>query len=286
MKLGFIANHKKITEISPFFQELLLWLQVNRVNFFFEKEFGQLMKVADNIALLPFSDLVEKADIIVTLGGDGTILSTAREIAFREKPILGFHLGNLGFLAELTRKSYQDKLSKVLDGEYILDKRMVIQARITFPDETLTYYALNDIVISKGTFPRMIRYLVEVDNEMMNSYYADGLIIATPTGSTAYNLSANGPILMPDMDALIINPICPHSLSHRPVVISANRSLTIHFTDVDEGTHITADGQIFKTVSPDCVVNISKAPFTVQLVRPKDSNYFQVLRKKLLWGGL
>jgi NAD+ kinase len=286
LKLGFIANHQKIAEISVFFDELTQWLQDQKVSFFFEEEFGRLMQTKKDILLYPFAELVQKADIIVTLGGDGTILSTAREIGFREKPILGFHLGNLGFLAELTRSSYQQKLERVLKGEYILDKRMVIQAKISFPDETMVYYALNDIVISKGTFPRMIRYTVQIENDVMNNYYADGLIISTPTGSTAYNLSANGPILMPDMDALIINPICPHSLSHRPVVLSANRTLTIHFTDVDEGTHITADGQIFKTINPDCVVNICKAPFTVQLVRLNDSNYFQVLRTKLLWGGL
>ncbi|HDR04946.1 MAG TPA: NAD(+)/NADH kinase [Candidatus Marinimicrobia bacterium] len=285
MKFGFIANHQKIKEISTFYDELIQWLEKNKVSYFFEEQFAKLLEFRQPIPLYPFSELVEKADIIVTLGGDGTILSTAREIGFLEKPILGFHLGNLGFLAELTRKTYQEKLKNVLNGDYVLDKRMVIQAKICFSGETLIYHALNDIVISKGTFPRMIRYTVEVEAELINRYYADGLIVATPTGSTAYNLSANGPILMPDIDAFVINPICPHSLTNRPVVLSANRTLTIRFTDVDEGTHITADGQVFKPVTPDCVVQICKAPFTVQLVRQKDSSYFQVLRSKLLWGS-
>lgn len=284
MKFGIIANRQKVTEIRAFFGEFLTWLKDQPVEFFLEKEFSQIIDPECVHQAYELLDLVEKCDMIITLGGDGTILSTARAISFKEKPILGFHLGNLGFLAELTQTTYKQKLAQVIHGDYELDKRMVLQADISGNSSLTTYYALNDIVISKGTYPRMIRFSVNIGQNFMNSYYADGLIIATPTGSTAYSLSSSGPILTPDLNALVVNPICPHSLTNRPTVVSADTPVHITFIDISEGTHVTADGQVFQTIDKTTQITIRKAPFKVNLVRMKNCNYFEVLHTKLGWG--
>ena len=287
MHIGIIANLDKLDQILPLFREFSAWLADKDVHLVLENKFHQKLSDAGNgITETAGSnkELIDNSDLIITFGGDGTMLSTVRKIKDSHTPILGFHLGKLGFLAQLTRKNYKEKMAQLLEGKYHIEDRMILEAKVEHPDRNYSMYALNDIVISKGNTPRMIRFHINVDGHIMNSYNSDGIIIATPTGSTAYSLSASGPILTPDLNAVVVNPICPHSLTNRPIVIHADKDIEIVFTEIDMESHITADGQHFFPLDIQSKIHIAKAPFSVKFIRLEGSDFFQVLHSKLGWG--
>lgn len=287
MKLGIIVNIDKISQVMPLFQEFNSWIQDKNVDLILHTNFYELVLENEqpHIHSAEYDELIRESDVILTFGGDGTMLSTVRRIHDADKPILGFHLGKLGFLAQLTLNNYREKIEKLLSGDYDVEERIILEAQVVHPDESYLMYALNDIVISKGNTPRMVRFRILVDGKVMNHYHSDGIIIATPTGSTAYSLSASGPILTPDLNALVINPICPHSLTNRPIVINANRLIEMDFQSLDNGSHITADGQNFFPLSPKSKIHIRKADFSVKLIRVQGNDFFQVLHNKLGWGA-
>ncbi|MGD9851238.1 MAG: NAD(+)/NADH kinase [Nitrospirales bacterium] len=225
-----------------------------------------------------------EADLLIVLGGDGTMLSGARLVERRSLPILGVNMGGLGFLTETTFEDLPKALTKIVAGEFQLDTRLMLHVELHREGKVIeTYSALNDMVISKGHLARMIATKVWVDQAFMTNLRGDGLLVATPTGSTAYSLSAGGPILDPRLEVLLINPICPHTLSHRPFLASSQAPVTIELTS-PEGAMATIDGQIGTEMSQGDMVKIRASPHRTQLIRFPDRNYFEVLRSKLKWG--
>lgn len=281
---GILVNTGKIREIRPVLIDFCEYLTQKNVVFALEESIGDKIPELAYAVSLSRRELLDYSRVIITIGGDGTILNAARLIGNKEIPILGFHMGELGFLAELSRYDYKDKMDQILSGHVHLDNRMVLHSEIRNGKDCTCEYALNDFVLFKGLSPRMMTLTVEIDEFFMNTYQADGLIISSPTGSTAYSLSSSGPILTPDVPAIIINPICPHTLSQRPMVIDANRMIRITFEQVPQGAYLTADGQHVEKLSRKAEILIRKSDHRVKLIRCEDYNYFDVLRHKLNWG--
>ncbi|MEC9377248.1 MAG: NAD(+)/NADH kinase [Candidatus Neomarinimicrobiota bacterium] len=229
-------------------------------------------------------DEIGVLDFMLVLGGDGTFLSMARAIQHRQIPILGIHLGDLGFLAKVTLKDLFIRLGQVVDGDFILEKCMMVRASINKNGKMIHHIGLNDFVLSNGESHRMLSAKVKVNQQLVGRYTADGLIIATPTGSTAYSLSAGGPIVAPAVDSLVITPISAHSLTSRPLVVPADSTIVLEFPNTEESILFIADGQIHESLDPSCVVEITKADYNVSLIDFKDCDYFQTLRTKMGWG--
>ena len=222
-------------------------------------------------------------ELIIVLGGDGTLLSVARIAHLHEVPILAVNLGSLGFITEVALPEMYQTLEVVLKGEYTTEKRMLLSAALYRDNELVrSDFALNDVVINKSA-ARIVNLEVRVGSQYMTSYRADGLIIATPTGSTAYSLSAGGPILHPAMNALLLCPICPFALTNRPIVVPDLSVLQVQLT-TDEEVQVTLDGQIGFTMSRNDYLEVQQAPTPVRLVQAPGKNYYQILRKKLHWG--
>jgi NAD+ kinase len=236
---------------------------------------------------LPEPDLARRADLIVVLGGDGTLLSIARFVGERETPILGVNLGSLGFLTQATMEEARSSVERVLDGDYSVDRRITLEADIADAEGALkqktALTALNDLVIHKRQLGRLLELDVIADGQNFCSYRADGLIVATPTGSTAYALSAGGPIIFPTLEVVVLAPICPHTLSNRPVVLPDSCALEIHVHTSDHDAMLTADGQEVVSLGARDRVIIGKGGNSVALVRSSHS-YFEIWRNKLRWG--
>lgn len=223
-------------------------------------------------------------DFMLVLGGDGTFLSLARAMENLKTPILGIHLGGLGFLAKVTKEDLFTRLKQVASGDYILEKRMLAHATIHKNGEKINHVGLNDFVLSNGESHRMLNATIHVNNQLVGNYKADGLIIATPTGSTAYSLSAGGPIVTPTVDSLILTPVSAHTLTSRPLVVPANSKIMLSFQGTDELILFIADGQIHETFDPSSQVEITKSDFQINLIDFEDCDYFQTLRTKMGWG--
>ena len=221
---------------------------------------------------------------MLVLGGDGTFLSLARVINNYKTPILGIHLGDLGFLAKVTLPDLFNRLNQVVNGDYEIEKRILLRAEIHKSRENVARFALNDIVICNGASHRMLKASVRVDGHRVCEYSSDGLIIATPTGSTAYSLSAGGPIITPKVDSLIITPTAPHSLTSRPLVVPASSNIVIQFADTNDSVQFIADGQLIDMLNNTSQISISKSQNTVNLIDFSDTDYFETLRRKMGWG--
>jgi NAD+ kinase len=221
----------------------------------------------------------------VVLGGDGTLLSVARLVDGLGVPILGVNLGGLGFLTATTQEALFPTLEAVLNGHYAAEERMVLAATHTRGGQVLAeYLALNDVVIARGALGRLIDLEISVDGQMVTAYRADGLIIASPTGSTAYNLSAGGPILFPTMDAVVLTPISPHALTNRPIVLSGTARLEVSLLTDSPDVVLSLDGQPGLSLTLKDVIGVQRAGARIRLIRDPQKTYFQVLRTKLKWG--
>src|SRR5580658_4234940 len=217
--------------------------------------------------------------------GDGTLLSAARALGNHKVPILAVNLGGLGFLTSVTLDELYPLLEQVVAGKHRTSERMMLDAEILRADQPgERQCALNDAVANKAALARMLDFDVHVDGNHVGRYRADGLVVATPTGSTAYSLAAGGPIIDPDLDAFVITPICPHMLTNRPLVVPDTARIDLDFTAADEPVYITLDGQIGFQLKPQDRVRITKSKSRVALVRPPSKTYFEVLRSKLKWG--
>jgi NAD+ kinase len=245
--------------------------------------------VAEKIGAEPVSrsDLAERADLIVVLGGDGTLLSVARLAAPRATPILGVNLGGLGFLTEVTVKEAKTYLARVLAGDYKVDRRLTLESIVIRAEASSRgaerFTAVNDVVLNRGPLGHMLFLDVTANRQPFCSYRSDGLIIATPTGSTAYALSAGGPILFPTLAAMVLAPICPHTLSHRPVVLPDSFEIEVRVMASDHDATLTVDGQESALLGPDDSVRIRRGRHGVALVRSPHP-YFEIWRDKLRWG--
>jgi NAD+ kinase len=232
-------------------------------------------------------ELAENIDLIVVLGGDGTMLGAARLVGARQIPVLGVNFGWLGYLTEFTLDELFPTLDGMREGKFSLDHRMLLDVSLTRDGKVLAFHrALNDAVVNKGVPVRMIELECYIDGMFVNSFRADGMIIATPTGSTAYSLSAGGPIVYPSMDAILLTPICPHMLSNRPVVVSGESVIEIVFKRASDGLVLTIDGQLGIGLMPDDRITLGRSKTTFDVVRPTNRNYFEVLRTKLKWGTM
>ena len=224
-------------------------------------------------------------DLIVVLGGDGTMISTARLTGDREVLVLGINYGSLGYLTEFRIEEMFPALEAILEGSYQVDRRVMLDVEHWREEEKIaTGRVLNDVVINKAALARIIEIEVNLNNLYVNSFRADGLIVSTPTGSTAYNLSAGGPILYPSMNAVVLTPICPFTLTNRPIVIPDNAEINLQLKNENEGVVLTLDGQIGYQMQAKDKVLIRKSATTFNLVQPQNRNYFDVLRNKLKWG--
>lgn len=228
--------------------------------------------------------IAKEADLLIVLGGDGTMLNGARLVEQRGIPILGVNMGGLGFLTEVNFDDLPTALEKVFAGKCQLDKRLMLKIQLQRGDQIIgTYSALNDVVVSKGHLARMIATKIWVNHAFMTNLRGDGLIVATPTGSTAYSLSAKGPILDPRLEVLLINPICPHTFSHRPFLAPGNVPITIELTS-QEPAMATIDGQVGAEMLTGDLVHVQASDHRSQLIRFPERSYFEVLRTKLKWG--
>jgi len=233
-----------------------------------------------------WTDIPARADLIIVLGGDGTILSVARSAHPFNVPILGVNLGTLGFLAEVTLTDLYDVLDSVLNGRFEYENRMLLNACLWRDKKKVgDYHVLNDVVINKGALARIVNLKVQVNSQYMTSYRADGLIISTPTGSTAYSLSAGGPIIHPSMDALVLSPICPFTLTNRSIVIPDQSIIQVEFATENENVRVTFDGQHGCDMFQGDVMEVKKAETSIQMIQAPGKNYYQTLRNKLHWGS-
>ena len=238
----------------------------------------------NNFEYASAEEIASKVDIVVSMGGDGTLLSTARNVGTTGTPILGINLGSLGFLTQLTPQQLVPALELILQGKYVLKERMHLKADVDGHETIETPYALNDIVLDNGPVARILDINLKVDGEDVVTYKADGLIISTPTGSTAYNLAVGGPIMHPDLEAMIASPISPFSLTTRPMIFPPD--VLMELTVVTEGRHaiLTLDGQVMIRLHNGEHVRISRANFRSKMVTFPETSYYKLLKSKLHWG--
>ncbi|MBI4587647.1 MAG: NAD(+)/NADH kinase [Candidatus Rokubacteria bacterium] len=281
-RVGIVAkvDRPEARQVVP---RLVEWLTNRGKQVLLEKETAEL--VAHPGTAIRKSDLPAQADLLIVLGGDGTLLSMARLVGDLGVPILGVNLGGLGFLTATTQGELFPTLDALFRGEMMVEDRMLLAAQVLRQDERLTgYVALNDVVITKSAMSRIITLAVSVEGQYATGYRADGLIISTPTGSTAYCLSAGGPIVYPTMDAVVLTPICSHTLTNRPIVLPANLRIEIALLTEQQEVMLTLDGQVGLALRERDVVEVRRAAPRIRLVRDPQRHFFSVLRTKLKWG--
>ncbi|HTG94095.1 MAG TPA: NAD(+)/NADH kinase [Pyrinomonadaceae bacterium] len=229
--------------------------------------------------------LAQEVDLVLVLGGDGTMIATARMIRDSDVPVLGVNFGGLGYLAEFRIEELHSALEAILAENYRLDKRVMLSVELLRGHESITKNrVLNDVVINKSALARIIEIEAYFNQQFVNSFRADGLIVSTPTGSTAYNLSAGGPVIFPSMNAIVITPICPFTLSNRPIVVPDDADIELRLKTDKEDVALTLDGQVGFALQVEDRVMIKKSNTTFKLIQPANRNYFDVLRDKLRWG--
>jgi NAD+ kinase len=286
MTIGIVANINKENVLKAI-PALLKKFQNSEVDYLLgstlyeKKEFFDIK--INKTCFMDIDKLCKQSDIIISIGGDGTMLATAYKAHLHDKPVLGINLGKLGFLAEANFEEIDKVIEEIKKGRHKIDKRMVIESSCCMHNvEKL--YAINDIVIDKGGWPKMIELTIMVDGEYVTTFSADGLIIATPTGSTGYSISTGGPIVSPKADVITLSPISPHSLTIRPLVLSGNQTISIRAESLHKEIHVNCDGQRVFAFPPPLELNIKKCDRPLKLVHTSLSNYFETLRNKLLWG--
>ena len=234
----------------------------------------------------PLAVINQGIDLAIVVGGDGTMLHVARTLAPFGVPLIGVNLGHLGFLTDISTEQMYEELTRILDGDFESEERILLEAEVVRDGKLLhAANAFNDVVINKGQLARLIEFETWVDGEFVNSTRADGIIVATPTGSTAYALSAGGPILHPTLPAIVLVPICPHTLSDRPLAVSSDSHVEIVMTSTaQQSAHVTLDGQTNFSIQDNDRVRVRRAERAVTLIHPSRRNHYDVLRAKLHWG--
>ncbi len=262
---------------------LIEWLRARQIDVLLDKETQSC--VVSGPQAFPRKELGSKIDLAIVLGGDGTLLSAARSLAGHDVPILPVNLGALGFLTSVTLDELYPLLDQIVGGTCRTSSRMMLDAEVSSNGHTTERKcALNDAVANKGALARMLDFDVYVNQNHVGRYRADGLIVATPTGSTAYSLAAGGPIVDPELEAFVITPICPHMLTNRPIVIPSTARIDLDFAAAEDPVHVTLDGQTGFQLKANDRVTITKSANRVTLVRPPNKTYFEILRSKLRWG--
>lgn len=281
-KAAIISKPQK-PELSTILPELMQWLS--------DRDYRTVLD-PDSAAYIGDPHGVERIEmpqhqpnLVIVLGGDGTLLAAARAFARTATPILSVNLGSLGFLTEIPLSDLYGTLQAWCDNCAVFDVREMMHAEHRRGEDLLQQWeALNDVVVAKGTIARMADFSVEIDSQIVATFRADGIIVATPTGSTAYNLAANGPIVMPNISATVVTPICPHLLTLRPIVVPSTSTVCVHVVGVPNETYLTVDGQEAVRMELGDHVHCRKSEYSVRLLRHQPNGLFNVLRSKLKWG--
>jgi NAD+ kinase len=286
-RIGIIAKQNK-PEAIPIVRNLVEWLRPKKIEVYMEegmvKQFHPPL-AGPHLNSIGREDIPRHVEMMIVLGGDGTLLSVARLVGDHDVPILGVNLGGLGFLTEITLEELFRVLEKVVQGDFITNERVVLNASVIRRGERMAeFIVLNDAVINKGALARIIDLETTINGEYLTTFKSDGLILSTPTGSTAYNLSAGGPIVYPSLHCIIITPICPHTLTNRPIVIPDDVEIRAKLKTKQQEVILTLDGQQGFTLEFEDVVEVKKAEGHIFLIKSPYRHYFEVLREKLKWG--
>ena len=276
------------TDKSVFWQilpKIIDWANSNKLQIYITEKIQTNVEFnANSIPVINSNEKISEMDFMLVLGGDGTFLSCARAVEHHDTPILGIHLGDLGFLAKVTLDDIFQRLDQVAKGDYLIEKRSMVKAVLKKTGSEKVLYGLNDFVVTSGESHRLLISEVFVNGRRVSEYRSDGLIVATPTGSTAYSLSSGGPIIAPDVDSFVITPISAHSLNSRPLVVSNKSSIEIKFSNYNQDIIFITDGQLHEVLRPNDVALISNSNFQIGLIDFDDTDYFNTLRIKMGWG--
>ncbi len=281
MRVGIIGKtHKKETfEVT---KELSAWLQKRGVEVYVEKELATEIGYSNSVVR---AELPEFVDVVLVFGGDGTFLGVARLVCKYNIPILGINLGGLGFLTEITFDELYPMMEYILSGKYEVENREMLCATIHRKAERVgDYIVLNDVVVNKGAVARIIDLAIYINGSHVTTFKADGIILSTPTGSTAYSLSAGGPIVSPTLPLTIVTPICPHTLNDRPLVVSNETTVRVKVLTDTTDIYLTLDGQVGVNLMMGDVIEVKKADTSVKLIKSPFRDYFTILKAKLMWG--
>ena len=277
-----ILTKPKFPDVKPTLHDVVAWLRERHIDVILDTISAGVLGESGGYQK---TQLALKADVLLVLGGDGTMLNAARLAAERGIPILGVNMGGLGFLTEVRLDHLYPSLERVFANDFVLDERLMLRTHVHRHGETVAQgTVLNDVVVSKGTLARMIELRIAIQGQFVTNLRGDGLIVSTPTGSTAYSLSAGGPILHPAVQCLIVTPICPHTLTHRPLIVPATAEIDITLTSRDDGAMATLDGQVGVAMTQGDTVEIKASEYITKLIRFPESTYYEVLREKLKWG--
>jgi NAD+ kinase len=280
-RIGIIAK-PKLTTVSTVVHQLIEWCAGRQIQTLLEKDTAPLV---DQTEGLERNDLVATSDLIVVLGGDGTLLSVARVLDSHSVPILAVNFGSLGFLTEITLEEMFATLESVLAGKATSQARMMIDVAVLREDGCFAEYrALNDAVLTKGALARIIDIDLNIDNQFVATYKADGLIVSTPTGSTAYALSAGGPIVYPTLGAMVVTPIASHTLTFRALVVPDGVTVEMSLKATQESVYLTVDGQVGLALKGEDRLRVRKSAIALELIESSNKNFFDILRRKLKWG--
>lgn len=279
LKVGIFVNREK-DEGFEFTKDIIRWLLNNGFIVYIEYDLN-IYNI--NLNIVDKDIMYNISDFIIVLGGDGTILGVARELIKYNTPILGVNLGNLGFITEVELKDIYNSLENIKNGNYNIEERMMLKADIFREEQKLrTYYALNDVCITRGYLLKLVKLNAYIGRNLIDKYNADGLLISTPTGSTAYSLSAGGPIVNPTMNLMLITPICPHSLKSRTIVVPDEDEIVIEVDALQNGKiYLTADGQESYELLPNDRIHINKALNSLRLIKTNNRSFYDILRNKL-----
>lgn len=283
MRFGIIANRKR-PNADQVIKRALNWLSANDHEYLLADDLREF--APKNGETISRKLLAEHCDMIISMGGDGTLLAAARDVAPRDVPILGINLGSLGFLTQIAADEVETRLAEVVSGRHQIQKRMLLEAVVVGDQSESKYFALNDVVVDRGSLARLVQLDLYVNDEFICTYRADGLIICTPTGSTAYNSAVGGPILNPNMEAMVASPMAPQSLAARPLLFAADDVILIRISSPQHTCLMSVDGQVSVNLTNHSAVVIRKAAFSTKLVTFSHNSFYQILRKKLHWAVL
>lgn len=280
--IGIFSRPRRV-DVAAIVPPLLKWLAEHKISALYDQETATSLQQNDSVKTR--TELAAQSDLLLVLGGDGTLLAAAREAAPRGIPILPINLGSLGFLTSFTLQELYPALEETLAGHLTASERVMLHAALIRDGKTLDdQRVLNEVVINKGALARMIEVRLTINTDFVCRYRADGLIVATPTGSTAYSLSAGGPIVHPNVESIIVTPICPHMLSDRPIVVDDKCCVELSLIGAAESVYLTLDGQKGVPLQSGDKVRIFRAEERLKLIQPKRKSYYEILRSKLKWG--
>jgi NAD+ kinase len=286
-RIGIITKQSK-PEVAPFVRDLVEWLRPKNIEVYIEEGIAKLVHpplAGSHLNSIRREDIPAHVEMIIVLGGDGTLLSVARQVWDKNIPILGVNLGGLGFLTEIALDELYRVLERVVQNDFEVNEREVLNAGVIRKGKQIAdFTVLNDAVINKGALARIIDLETTINGEYLSTFRSDGLIISTPTGSTAYNLSAGGPIVYPSLHTIIITPICPHTLTIRPIIIPDDVKIRALLKSRDEEVILTLDGQQGFNLEFEDALEVKKAEGKILLIKSPYRHYFELLREKLKWG--